>query len=288
MEPLRSEARRVRVMSFNVRGSFRDVGTERAWRHRAKVNVATVERRLPDVVGFQEFQWGNRKAYRRVLPEYEEVRGPRYGNAPPFDYNAILFDPKRLQVLDSGGFWLSETPQRHSRSWQTRVARSANWAFFRYRQTGLTFLHMNTHLDHASGPARLEGARLIVRKLPEITGSQPDGPPVILTGDFNCRPGSPPYRAFVEDGFGDTYLATGNEDHPDANTFHNFKGPGYREADRGQKPRRIDWLLLKDPLRLLRPASHEILRDRDRQSGEYPSDHYPILADFLPATGETR
>lgn len=273
-------------MSFNVRGSFRDVGTQNAWRHRVEINVATVKRRAPDVIGFQEFQWGNRRSYRRMLPEYDEVRGPRYGNVPPFDYNAILFDPKRLEVLDSGGFWLSETPQRHSRSWQTRVARSANWALFRSRQTDLTFLHLNTHLDHASGPARLEGARLILGKLLEITGGRPDEPPVVVTGDFNCRPGSPPYRAFMEDGFVDTYLAAGNEDDRDANTFHNFKGRGYREADRGQKPRRIDWILLQDPLRLFRPASHEILRDK--QSRTYPSDHYPILADLLPVTGEAR
>lgn len=278
------EARRIRVMSFNVRGSFRDVGTENAWRRREELNVAAVKRQAPDVIGFQEYQWGNRRAYRRMLPDYDEIRGPRYGNAPPFDYNEILFDPRRLRVVDSGGFWLSETPQRHSRSWQTRVARSANWALFRSRRAELTFLHLNTHLDHASGLARLEGARLIVRKLPEITGDRPDGPPVVLTGDFNCRPGSPPYQVFMDDGFVDTYLAAGNEDDLGANTFHNFKGAGYREADRGQKPRRIDWILLKDPLRLLRTASHEILRDE--RNGRYPSDHYPILAGLLPAAGE--
>lgn len=280
------EVRRIRVMSFNVRGSFRDVGTENAWRRREELNVAAVKRQAPDVIGFQECQWGNRRAYRRMLPDYDEIRGPRYGNAPPFDYNAILFDPRRLRVVDSGGFWLSETPQRRSRSWQTRVARSANWALFRSRREDLTFLHLNTHLDHASGLARLEGARLIVRKLPEITGDRSDEPPVVLTGDFNCRPGSPPYQVFIDDGFVDTYLAAGNEDDRGANTFHNFKGAGYREADRGQKPRRIDWILLKDPLRLLRTASHEILRDE--RDGRYPSDHYPILTSLVSATGETQ
>jgi endonuclease/exonuclease/phosphatase family metal-dependent hydrolase len=273
-------------MSFNVRGSFRDLGTENAWHRRAEMNVATVARQAPEAVGFQEFQWGNRRTYRRLLPDYKEIPGPRYGNAPPFDYNAILFDPGRLEVLDTGGFWLSETPERHSRSWQTRVARSANWALFRSRQTDLVFLHLNTHLDHASRPARLEGARLILRRLPEIAARRPGDPPVVVTGDFNCRPGSPPYEVLVGGGYADTYLAAGNEDAPDANTFHNFKGANYRDARRAKRPRRIDWILLRDPRRLLHPSSHEILRDHE--DGRCPSDHYGILADFLPVIGESR
>ncbi len=282
------DARRIRVMSFNVRGSFRDRGTQNAWRRRAEINVATIRRHAPDVIGFQEFQWGNRRTYRRMLPGYDEIRGPRYGNAPPFDFNAILFDPRRLTVLDSGGFWLSETPGRPSRSWQTRVARSANWALFRALQTDLTFLHLNTHLDHVSGLARLEGSRLILRKLSEITGHGAGEPPVVVTGDFNCRPGSAPYQAFTEGAFVDTYLATGNKDDRDAHTFHAFKGPGYREARPRRKPRRIDWILLRDPLRLLDPASHRIVRDHDEEGGAYPSDHYPILADLPPAAEEGR
>jgi endonuclease/exonuclease/phosphatase family metal-dependent hydrolase len=264
-------------MSFNVRGSFRDRGKADAWDNRADLNVETIERWAPTLIGFQELQKGNLETYLTRLPQYAHVLGPRYGNRAPHDFNAIFFDQRRLELLDSGGFWLSETPERYSASWATRVVRCANWARFRVLETGLSFLHLNTHLDHVSRLARVDGSRLILRKLAEFLEG---GSPAVVTGDFNCRPGSPTYRNFVEGGFVDTYLAAGNEDTVDANTFHAFKGARYRDARPGFGPRRIDWILLKDPRRRIRAASHSIVRDHDEESGAYPSDHYPVLAEL--------
>jgi endonuclease/exonuclease/phosphatase family metal-dependent hydrolase len=267
----------IRVMSFNVRGSFRDRGKASAWENRADANVETIERRAPALIGLQELQGGNLETYTEKLSRYACVLGPRYGNRAPYDFNAILFDPSRLELLDSGGFWLSETPARYSASWKTRVVRSANWAYFRFSETGLSLLHLNTHLDHVSRLARVEGSALILRKLAELGE---EGHPVVVTGDFNCRPGTPVYRNFARAGFVDTYLAAGKEDRRDANTFHAFEGTRYREARPGLGPRRIDWILLKDPRRRIRVGSHLILRDHEEGSGVYPSDHYPVLAEL--------
>jgi endonuclease/exonuclease/phosphatase family metal-dependent hydrolase len=268
-------------MSFNVRGSFRDRATADAWDKRADLNVETIERHVPGLIGFQELQKGNLETYQERLPQYARVLGPRYGNRASHDFNAIFFDPRHLELLDSGGFWLSETPESYSASWGTRVVRSANWARFRVLETGLNFLHLNTHLDHVSSSARREGSKLILRKLAELLE---DEPPAIVTGDFNCRPGSPTYRNFVEGGFVDTYRAAGNRG--DANTFHAFKGERYRESHPRLGPRRIDWILLKDPRRRIRAVSHSIVRDHDEKSGTYPSDHYPVLAEFIEGPEE--
>jgi endonuclease/exonuclease/phosphatase family metal-dependent hydrolase len=271
------EQYKIRVMSFNIRGSFRDRGEASAWENRADVNVGTIERQAPALIGFQELQSGNLQTYTERLSQYDCVLGPRYGNRAPYDFNAIFFDPRRLELLDSGGFWLSETPERYSASWGTRVVRSANRAHFRFPETDLSFVHVNTHLDHVSKLARLEGSGLILRKLTEFYGEES---PVVVTGDFNCRPGTPVYRNFAEAGFVDTYLAAGNEDGEDANTFHAFEGARYREARPGLGPRRIDWILLKDPRRRIRVGSHLILRDHEEESRVYPSDHYPVLAEL--------
>jgi len=268
-------------MSFNVRGSFRDKAKADAWEKRADLNVETIEHCSPDLIGFQELQKGNLETYQKRLPHYAHVLGPRYGNRAPFDFNAIFFDPRHLELLDSGGFWLSETPERYSASWETRVVRSANWVRFRVLETGLSFLHLNTHLDHVSSSARREGSRLILRKLAELLE---DRPPAIVTGDFNCRPGSPVYRNFIEGGFVDTCLDAGNGG--DANTFHAFKGERYRESRPRLGPKRIDWILLKDPRRRIRAVSHSIVRDHDEESGAYPSDHYPVLAEFVEGPEE--
>jgi len=265
-------------MSFNVRGSFRDARKKNAWRNRADLNVATIERYAPDMVGLQEAQRGNLSAYRKRLPRYAHIRGPRYGNAIPHDFNTILFDAERLKPLDSGGFWLSETPEEYSRSWETKVARSATWALFGVLGTDLSFLHLNTHLDHVSALARREGSKLVVRRIVELAGRTDVDLPAIVTGDFNSRPGNRTHKTFTESGFADTYLAVGNEE--GANTFHAFRGALYRDAHPARGPRRIDWILMKDPKGRLQVRSHRIVHDAEESSGLYPSDHYPILADF--------
>jgi len=273
-------------MSFNVRGSFRDARKKNAWRNRAALNIATIERYAPDVIGLQESQRGNLATYRRHLRRYAQIRGPKYGNAYPYDSNAILYDPEKLRPLDTGGFWLSETPERHSRSWGTRVARSATWALFGLTGTGLSILHLNTHLDHVSAQARREGSRLIVQEIVEIADRTSGDPVIVFTGDFNARPGSRTYKNLTESGFVDTFLAAGNEDDESANTFHAFRGTRYHDPHPGRGPRRIDWILLKGPEETLRIESHSIIRDADEDSGLYPSDHYPIIADFgFRATG---
>ena len=234
----------------------------------------------PDVIGFQETQRGNLATYRGDLPGYTQIRGPRYGNVFPYDSNAILYDPERLRPLDTGGFWLSETPEKHSRGWGARVARSATWALFALTDTDLSILHLNTHLDHISAPARREGSNLIVAKISELTDRAGETPAVILTGDFNARPDSATHENLTRSGFVDTYLAAGNEEAQSANTFHAFQGKSYRDKHPARGPRRIDWILLNDPTGRLTTDSHSIIRDAEEQAGLYPSDHYPIVADL--------
>jgi endonuclease/exonuclease/phosphatase family metal-dependent hydrolase len=270
----------IRVMSFNVRGSFHDAGKRNAWRNRADLNVATIERYAPDAIGLQEAQRGNLGAYHKRLPRYAHIRGPRYGNNIPHEFNTILFDRERLEPLDSGGFWISETPEEYSRSWETSVARSATWVLFRLIGTDLSFLHLNTHLDHVSALARQEGSKLVVSRIAEISARTDVDPPAIVTGDFNSRPRNKAYKTFTASGFVDTFLAAGDEDGEGANTFHAFSGTRYRNAHPERGSRRIDWIFLKDPKGRLRIKSHRIIRDADESSGLYPSDHYPILTDF--------
>lgn len=274
----------IRVMSFNVRGSFRDGRKTNAWRNRSALNLATIERTAPALIGLQECQRGNVEAYRKHLPRYAHVPGPKYGNAAARrDLNAILFDPEIMELRDSGGFWLSETPEKYSRSWRSRVVRSANWALFTFLDSGLTLLHLNTHLDHKSGLARREGSKLIIERVEDLSGRFAEAPPIVATGDFNCRPGNPTYQNFTQAGYVDTYLAAGNEEADDSNTFHAFEGARFRDAHPERGPRRLDWILLKDLDRRLRIESHSIIRAGDEASGLYPSDHYPIVAELVPA-----
>lgn len=266
----------LRIMSFNVRGTTLDAGTANAWEHRAAQNVALIQRHAPDVVCLQEASEGNLRTYREELPKYRQIEGPRYGNRRPHSFNAMLFHPRRLEQLDAGGFWLSETPNEYSRSWDSRVTRSAN--LVRFGIANLSFYLLNTHLDHKSWPARREGSKLIVRRVARVAERSGDASPVVVTGDFNCRPGSAAYRNFAEAGFVDTFLAAGNKDARSANTFHAFRGPRYIDVRLRLGPKRIDWILLRDPQGRFRVEGSRILHDRDERSDTFPSDHYPVIA----------
>jgi endonuclease/exonuclease/phosphatase family metal-dependent hydrolase len=155
------------------------------------MNIDTIRRYGPDVIGFQECQNTNLEVYKKELPGYTRLKGPVYGTGQVEEYAAIFFDPERFEELDSGGFWLSDTPEEYSASWGNEVIRSANWAVLRCRENSASFLHVNTHLDHVSEPARVQGNRLILEQTEETKANHGD-PPTVVTGDFNCKPGTSP------------------------------------------------------------------------------------------------
>lgn len=266
----------VRVMSFNVRGASHRRDGVNVWEKRSGMNVETIRRHGPGLIGFQECQYENLEVYEKELPGYTRLTGPVYGTGQAEEFAAIFFDPERFEELDSGGFWLSDTPEEYSASWGNEVVRSANWVVLRCRENGASFLHVNTHLDHVSESARVEGSRLILRQTKANIGD----PPTVVTGDFNCKPGTPPYRVFVEDGFVDTFLAAGNQDDQRAFSFHAFEGERFTPADTDKPVGRIDWILVRDDAGIVTIRSHDILRDGDEEAGIYPSDHYPVLAEL--------
>ncbi len=262
----------MRVISFNIRGAYWEADLENYWPKRAGLNVATIKRYMPDVIGFQELQDGNFTVYQRELPEYRWSLGPHYGNEDPFEYPALAWNPQRLRLVGAGGFWLSETPLVHSGSWETDCIRSAQWLRFQPITGGPTFIILNTHLDHVSEQARVAGAQLIVSVLASEAGLVLPSEPVIVIGDFNCDPGSAAYQIFLQAGFADSFVVAGGDQGPESFTYHGFQGQSYQLKD--GRSERIDWVLVRGtPV-----INAQIIRDEAPPI--YPSDHYPVLADI--------
>ena len=266
----------LRIMTFNIRGSSHIEDGGNAWKYRAPLNVRTIQHCIPDVIGFQELQKGNLETYKERLPEYHYLLGPKTGCNVFYEYNAIFWRSARFILLDSGRFWLSRTPDRYSSSWQAKCVRAANWVKLRCLDTYAEFVLVNTHLDHVSEQARVEGSKLILQRIPQLRGNTT---PVILTGDFNCNPGTSTYRLLQEYSFTDTYLATGNVDDENSNTHHAY---GWTQPSLFGGHRddtwRIDWILLRDDSGRLEPTTCEIVRDQEPPI--YPSDHYPVVVEL--------
>jgi endonuclease/exonuclease/phosphatase family metal-dependent hydrolase len=267
-----------RVMSFNIRGSDHPQDGANQWHLRSALNVATIRQHSPDVIGFQELQSGNLSTYQAELRDYHYILGNDASEHS--EHPSIFWKPTTLDLLDSGSFWISETPEVYSESWNTDCVRAATWARFQEKSSGHRFLYLNTHLDHRSDWARTEGCRLLVRRIADLCQ---DNLPAILTGDFNCDAHQDPalsdhnYRFLIENGFVDTYLAAGNSDEADSNTFHGFQGSEF--ADFGDWTGRIDWLLTLDGVQRFQVKSAIIIRDN--AAPIYPSDHYPIMAELV-------
>lgn len=265
----------LRVMSFNVRVVVGVDDGVNSWGRRAEINAKVIERYAPDLIGFQELQPPHWESYERLLPtllpRYGRVLGVPYNNhEPKYAYPSIFWRSDRFELVDEGAFWLSSTPQEHSRGWDAVHVRSATWARLRPRRTqGRDFVILNTHLDNHGVEARTNSAELIIRRMAQI--SHPDEP-VIITGDFNSNPDAPPCQRFIAAGYQDTYeMVRGVQP---AYTYHEFTGDHIDDVDK----RRIDWILLRDDNLSLKVKEADIIRDA--QPPIYPSDHFPIVTEF--------
>jgi endonuclease/exonuclease/phosphatase family metal-dependent hydrolase len=249
-----------RVMTFNVRSvSARDgVNT---WKNRAALNVRVIRAQAPDLIGFQEVQEAHLDVYREELSDYCYHLGPDATCA-------IFWSATRFALEASGGFYLSTTPDRRSTSWNASCARVATWVRLRAGQSRTALLHVNTHLDHVSREARIEGMNLILRWLAGDGG----GAPVVLTGDFNAPDDTPPYGLLAAAGFADTYA-----NRPEVHTFHRFQGETFVPVVPVML--RLDRILTRDGEARLRTEGCAIVTDADPPL--YPSDHYPVVASLV-------
>ena len=258
-----------KVMTFNVRGSHHEDGANN-WDERRDLNIATIKKYAPDIIGFQEAQSGNLEDYDNALTEYEVEPGlisirktERYHRVP------IYWNPGRFEKVDTGGFYLSETPDEWSIGWDSSLVRAVTWVTLREIESKIEFVVLNTHFPHEREceATRTNCANLITRKLTTIA---PDMPHIVMA-DFNTQPTSEAYAAFIKNGYVDTYLEAGETE--EINTFHGFRGDDF-EWNSG----RIDWILARDAEQMIRSLSSQVILDAEPPL--YPSDHYPVIAEL--------
>ncbi|HEU5380035.1 MAG TPA: endonuclease/exonuclease/phosphatase family protein [Ktedonobacteraceae bacterium] len=273
----------LRVMTFNIRGAVPGRDGMNAWEHRVLLNTAVLKRTSPDLIGFQELMSGNLEIYREQFHEYQWVLGPKTMGETRLNYNAIFWKPSRLDLLTTGGFWLSPTPEQWSPGWGSASVRAATWATFRHREMEREFCHINIHLDSVSEEARQQACPLILQQLEAL---HLDHLPLLVTGDFNVPTEVPDaqllaleptitnacYCFFLGQGFVDTYHATGRQETKTALTYHAFEGEHFLPACR------CDWILTRNGACSFKVHSCEILRDATPPI--YPSDHYPVLTEL--------
>lgn len=261
----------VTVVSYNIRYDNPDDGPDR-WERRREAVTDYLRQTRADIIGIQEAlprqrAWlaGRLDGYTGYGSGRDDAQGN--GEGAPIHYLDSRFD-----ALDRGTFWLSPYPEvPGSRGWDADLPRIATWIRLRDRHSGCELLAVNTHFDHIGAEARLQSSRLLRRRIDELADTGAGRVPVILTGDFNERPGRPAYLAIVSP---DDGPAGALVDARHASRQPHEGGDSTVNAFTAIEPgAKIDHIFVRDVAGV---RSHRI--DDPRIDGRFVSDHLPVVA----------
>ena len=250
-----------RVMSFNVR--CKNDG-EQTITNRSKVALEVIKQYAPDSFGVQECtpRWKRILAF-NLDGKYACVGAARDYYGPFTEYSSIYYLKDKYNCIDSGTFWLSETPEkRWTKSFDSACFRVASWALLEDKETGLRYTHINTHLYHVLNTTREAQMKVLI----ECVNKVANGSPIVMTGDFNDFEDSLVYAA-ARESFNDSKFVAKTSD--EGRTFTSY---GTKKEDGTGA---IDYIFISPEVEV---DTYKIIRNTVQ--GIYPSDHYPIVADI--------
>lgn len=244
----------VTVMSYNVYYKYDEARKDNV--------IANIRNHNPDSFGLQEATPEWIEAVATDMPEYAYVGVGRDidggGEASP-----VFYKKDKYELIDSGTFWLSKTPQRPSRGWDAMFNRICTYVVLRNKETRFVYAHFNAHFDHMGVIARLESVAVVTEKVSKICNTFP----AVFTGDLNDYEGGDMYNRVLESGFRDTkQLAETADDKP---TFH-----GYSDLLTKEKP--IDFIFVN--AMATKVSTYKV--DTAKYNGEYASDHHPVISEM--------
>ena len=253
--------RREKVLGYNATFWKMDTGTHR-WYKRAKYYLKNIEVVQPDIFGAQEAQPGQYEYVKEHLVGYGSVVGYRDNKKSRSESCPIFYSEARFTLLDSGTFWLSDTPDVMSKYPECGEYRIATFVKLKDKVTGITLAVYNTHPDWNSVEARIKQLAVIAAKAKEAAADK-----IVVFGDLNSdrtlpggNEGLAPIEAFLKD----SKTFPGMADY--GATFN-----GYGIDPDG--PMGLDYIFLPAETNVLAVGKVDATYD-----GVYPSDHYPIWA----------
>lgn len=244
----------IKVMSFNVLVSQNDNVNNWGQRKVAALNMLNEEK--PTILGLQEATLPQVNYLAENLPQYGWVGIGREDGLNSGEFMAIFYLKDEVELLDSGTFWLSETPDEPSMGWDAACKRTCTWTKLKMKKTGTEFAYLNTHLDHVGKQAQREGLALMVERCAQIV---PQGMTAFVTADFNATTDDPIFEPLKADMLDARETAPETDRRGTYNGFDNLQNVV------------IDHIFY-------RGAEAKTFRVLDKFYGApYISDHYPVV-----------
>lgn len=250
------------VMSYNIRNCTINDG-DNNWDLRKDASIAMIRDLNPDIFGVQEGVDTQAYFLKEQLPEYVYFGIGRDDGLKKGVQIPIYYRRDRFECMDTGYFWLSETPDIPSKGWDAAHIRMVAWVKLKVLENGKVVNFFNTHFDHQGKIAQQESAKLAVDRIGKISGKDI----AIFLGDFNLRPDNEALAPIAKE-FVSVRDAAEKTDHSGT-----FNGWGRMPADR--RPL-IDHIYYKGDVK---PVLFEVVTKGYEGRG-YVSDHFPIIAVF--------
>ncbi|SVB66627.1 uncharacterized protein METZ01_LOCUS219481, partial [marine metagenome] len=176
------------IISYNIRYD-NNWDVENSWKiRRNKINQILVQY-SPSIIGIQEGLLNQVQYIDSSLINHDYVGIGRDDGKEKGEFCAIYYDTTRYVLLKDSTFWLSETPDTVSIGWDAVLERICTYCLLTDRITKKEFWVFNTHFDHIGVTARERSSELILNRINKINSRSL---PIILMGDFNSIPDSPP------------------------------------------------------------------------------------------------
>jgi endonuclease/exonuclease/phosphatase family metal-dependent hydrolase len=254
-----------KAISYNIRyDGHSDLAPD--WTQRKVPIIAQLQSQRPSIIGFQEVLNNQLNDLSGALPSFRVIGVGRDDGKAAGEFAPIFFDTTRYQLLQSGTFWLSPTPDTPSKGWDAALNRICTYALLQSNYDGKKLWVLNTHFDHLGVNARQQSAQLLIEKFAAFT--QIVNAPILLLGDFNAEPDSPVYL-LLKTSFQDLSCSKRHRELCSEPTFNAFT---LTVAD----DKIIDYFFGSSGLVSLQ---FNVLKKPFERS--YPSDHFPIALTFI-------
>ena len=247
------------IATYNIR--YNNPGDSlNAWSHRKENVKALIRFHEFDIFGTQEGLIDQMNGISE-MEAYARTGHGRDDGKEAGEHSAIFYKKDRFKLIESGDFWLSETPEKPGKGWDAKCCnRICSWGKFQDIQTKKIFYFFSVHFDHQGIVARKESGKLMVKKIQEIAKNAP----VICVGDFNSTPETEQIQA-MQTILNDSYKVTQNHPYGPVGTFNAFKF-------NAPMKHRIDYIFVSKGIKVLK---YGVLTDAKDQ--RYPSDHQPVM-----------
>ena len=248
------------IVSYNIRYD-NNWDIENSWEIRRSNIIQMLIKYSPSILGIQEGLLTQVQYIDSSLINYDYVGVGRDDGKNKGEFCAIYFDTTRYVLLKNSTFWLSETPDTISVGWDAALERICTYGLFKDRITKKEFWVFNTHFDHMGIIAREKSSGLILKRIKKINRQSL---PVILMGDFNSIPNSPPVKEIITE-LSDALQISKEKLHGPRGTFNGFNEDLPIEN-------RIDYIFTKK----LKVLSYRHINDR-LENNRHISDHLPVM-----------